>query len=263
MSNELVLTFNLHKITLSRKRRGKFVRSPVRLWPVYLLLLFLVTLTALAEDPKPTPSNTISVKLENEIKPQSFPRPIKFFIDKVIDRSSNPQPLLVLKERGGVFLDKQPTEIVEHALEETLEKSGLLTLDRASANYLLTVYLFHFGLAQGAGFEFYGKVELNVVVKDAASGKSQTIAALGTSIQGGAVRKKSIIKNVEANINDALEAALRNFLRGTKLRDAVAVPETKPNSARAPVSAPSLQEMKTGTDLELNIEPTVLSAWRR
>jgi len=231
MSNGTVLTFNLQKITLSRKRRGKSVRSPIRLWPVYPLLLFLVALTAVAEDPKPTPSNTISVKLENKINPQTFPRPIKFFIDKVIDRSSNPQPLLVLKERGGVFLDKQPTEIVQQALAETLEKSGLLAADRDSANYLLTVYLFHFGLAEGAGFEFYGKVELNIVVKDAASGKSQTVAALGTSIQGGAVRKKSIIKNVEANIDDALEAALRNFLRGTKLRDAVAVPQTKPDSS--------------------------------
>jgi hypothetical protein len=44
---------------------------------------------------------------------------------------------------------------------------------------------------------------------------------LGTSIQPGAVRKKNIVKKVEANIDDALEAALRNFLRGTKLRDAV------------------------------------------
>ena len=215
------------------------MRSPVRLWLVYPLVQFFVALAAVAEDPKPGPSNTISVRLENEIKPQTFPQPIKFSIDKVIDRSSNPQPLLVLKERGGVFLDRQPTEIIQRALEETLEKSGLLASDRDAADYLFTIYVFHFGLAQGAGFEFYGKVELNVVVKDAASGKSQTVAALGTSIQGGAVRKKSIIKNVQANIDEALEAALRNFLRGTKLRDAVAVPETKPDSARAPASPPS------------------------
>jgi hypothetical protein len=133
-----------------------------------------------------------------------------------------------MKERGGIFLDKQPTEIVQQALQETLQKSSLLAPDRASADYLLTVYLFHFGLAQSVGFEFFGKVDLNVVVKDPASGKSQEVTALGTSIQGGAIRKKSIQKNVEANISEALESALRNFLRGTKLRDAVAPPETKP-----------------------------------
>jgi hypothetical protein len=198
---------------------------------VWALGLLFLTLRASADEPKPTADNTISIKLANEVKPQSFPRPIKFFIENVIDRSANPQPMLVLKERGGVFLDRQPTEIVRQALQETLQKSDLLAADRASADYLLTVYLFHFGLASGSGLEYFGKVDLNVVLKPASGGKAQEITALGTSIQGAAIRKKNILKNVEANISEALEAALRNFLRGTKLRDAVAVPEVKPSTS--------------------------------
>lgn len=194
----------------------------------FIFLLFALAIAS-AGEPKPTPENTISIKIENEIKPQTFPRPIKFFIEKVIDRSANPQPMLVLEERGGVFLDKQPTEIVQQALQATLQKSGLLAGDRASADYLLTVYLFHFGLGSGLGGEYYGKVDLNVIVKEAASGKSQEVTALGTSVQGAAIRKKNILKNTQANISEALEAALRNFLRGTKLRDVIAPQDAKPS----------------------------------
>jgi hypothetical protein len=187
---------------------------------------------SLADEPKPTPENTISVKLEAPVKPQTFSRPVKFYVDNVIDRSANPQPMLVLKQRGGVFLDRQPTEIVREALENSLKTADLLAPDQTSASYLLNVYLFHFGLASGSGMEYYGKVDLNVVVKDVATGSSQTVTALGTSIQGAAVRKKNILKNIEANINGALEDSLRNFLRGTKLRDAVASPETSAPAAR-------------------------------
>ena len=198
---------------------------------IWLLQLLLLTPGAVADEPKPTADNTISIKLANEVKPQTFPRPIKFFIENVIDRSGNPQPMLVLKERGGVFLDRQPTEIVRQALQETLQRAGLLAADRGSADYLLTVYLFHFGLASGSGLDYFGKVDLNIVLKPASGGRSQEITALGTSIQGAAIRKKNILRNVEANISEALEAALRNFFRGTKLRDAVAVPEAKPSAS--------------------------------
>jgi hypothetical protein len=203
-----------------------------------------LALIAVAEEPKPRPDNTISIKLENEIKTQTFVRPLKFFIDKVIDRSTNPQPLLVTKERGGVFLDRQPTEIVQQAFQETLQKSGLLATNRESADYLLTIYLFQFGLASSGFVEYFGKVDLNVVVKDVATGKSQEITAMGTSIQGAAFRKKNILKNIEANISEALEAALRNFLRGTKLRDAVASPpDTKPPASPQPSSERSTQTL--------------------
>jgi len=191
----------------------------------------LLALSAVADEPKPTPENTISIKLENEIKPQTFPRAIKFFVDRVVDRSANPQPMRVLKERGGVFLDKQPTEIVQQALQETLHKSNLLSADAASADYVLTVYVFHFGLGSGLGNEYYGKVDLNIVVKDGRGGASQQVTAMGTSIQGSAVRKKNILKNIQADIEEALESSLRNFLRGTKLRDAVAPASDKPAEA--------------------------------
>lgn len=207
------------------------MRGHILFYRAFLLCPLLLASPAVAEDPKPTPSNTISIKLENEVKPQTFSRPLKFFIEKVIDRSANPQPMLVYKPRGGVFLDRQPTEIVQQALQETLQKSGLLADNRESAQYLLTVYLFHFGLDSGSGLEFFGKVDLNVVVKGVVSGKSQEVTALGTSIQGAAVRKKNILKNIEANIDEALETALRNFLRGTKLRDAIALPDTTPATA--------------------------------
>lgn len=194
----------------------------------FLCCSSLLAISALAEEPTPKPENTISITLENEIKPQAFPRPIKFFVDKVIDRSANPQPMRLLKERGGVFLDKQPTEIVQSALESVLKKADLLAADSATADYLLTVYIFHFGLGSGLGNEYYGKVDLNIVVKDVKNGTSQQVTALGTSVQGAAVRKKNILKNIEANISEALESALRNFLRGTKLRDAVAPATDKP-----------------------------------
>ncbi len=226
------------------QRGGTTLRARKFLYSASLVCPIVLALIAAAEEPKPRPDNTISIKLENEIKPQTFSRPLKFFVDKVVDRSANPQPVLVLKERGGIFLDRQPTEIVQQAFQETLQKSGLLAADREHADYLLTVYVFHFGLAPGIGFEYFGKVDLNVVVKDLASGKSQEVTALGTSIQGAAFRKKNMLKNIEANISEALEAALRNFMRGTKLRDAVASPpDAKPPAAPQPSSERSTQTL--------------------
>ena len=214
-------------------QEGGPVRAPNFVHCAAAICLLLVTLPVFSEEPKPTPDNTISVKLANEVQPQTFPRSIKFYLESVIDRSGNPQPLLLYKPRGGVFLDRLPTEIVREALEYTLRKSELLADDRTSANYLLTVYLFHFGLDRGTGMEYFGKVELNVVVKDATTGKSETVTAVGTSIQGIAVRKKNILKNVEANIEEALETSLRNFLRGTKLKEVVTAPGAAPSSAPA------------------------------
>ena len=176
------------------------------------------------DEPKQKPDNTISIQLAEPVKPQTFPRPIRFYIEAVIDRSGNPQPLLMYKPSGGVFLDREPTAIVRQAFEDSLKPAGLLAPDKASADYLLSVYLFHFGQAPGSGMEFFGKVDLNVVVKDAKTGKSQQVTALGTSIRGAAIRKKNIRKNVKENVEEALGDALRNFLRGTKLREAVEAP---------------------------------------
>lgn len=174
-----------------------------------------------ADEPKKTPENTIAVQLAEPVKPQTFTRPLKFFVDDVIDRSGEPQPMLVYKLRGGVFLDREPTKIVRQALEDSLKAAGILAPDQASADESLMVYLFHFGLGSGSGREYFGKVELNVVVKDARTGKTRTVTALGTSVKGAAVLKKNIQKNIKANLEEALGDSLRNFLRGAKLREAV------------------------------------------
>lgn len=200
-----------------------------------LLICSAVTLLA-ADDPKPKPENTISIQVQS-VKPQTFTRPMKFYVDKVIDRSGDPQPMLMFKPRGGVFIDREPTAIVREAMETSLKEAGMLAPDKASANCILDVYVFHFGLGEGSGMEFFGKVDLNVVVKDPASGKSQTVTAMGTSIQGAAIRKKNILKNIEENVEGAMQDALRNFLRGAKLRDALAALPAPPAAETAPASA--------------------------
>jgi len=81
------------------QRGGNTLRTRKFLYGVSLLCPIFLALVAAAEEPKPRPDNTISIKLENEIRPQTFARPLKFLIDKVIDRSTNPQPLLVTKQR--------------------------------------------------------------------------------------------------------------------------------------------------------------------
>ena len=48
------------------------------------------------------------------------------------------------------------------------------------------------------------------------------VARDAIAIENGALRKKTLLKNVKENIETAMEDALRNFLRGAKLRDAVA-----------------------------------------
>src|SRR6266568_1198348 len=143
---------------------------------------------AWADEPKPTPENTIHVQLAAPVPPQKFARPPKFFISDVTDRSGNPQPMLVLKDRGGVFLDRQPTQITREAIEQSLKSADLLAADATSADLVLQIYVFHFGLAQGSGLDFFGKVEFSVMVKNPKTEESQQIQAKGTSIAKAAVR---------------------------------------------------------------------------
>ncbi len=186
----------------------------------FLITVQLSPLTA--GEPKQTPKNTISLRLASSVRPQTFSQPPKFYVLDTINRSGDPQPLLVYRKRGGVFLDREPKVIVRQALEESLQAAGLLAPDEASADCLLTVYLFHFGLASGTGREFFSKVELNVVVKNPGTGRSQQVPALGTSIEKRALfRKKNIMKRIQANLKEALKKSLRSFLRGIKLRDAL------------------------------------------
>ncbi len=177
---------------------------------------------ARADEPKPKPENTISIQLGEPVPPQKFEHSPKFWITDVTDRSGNPQPMMVLKARGGVFLDKQPIAIVKEAIEHSLKAANLLAADAGSADLVLRVYVFHFGLADGSGLDFFGKVEFSTMVKNTKTGESQEVKATGTSIANGAVRKKNMQKNVEENIEEALHDATRNFVRGTQLKEAVA-----------------------------------------
>jgi len=203
----------------------------------FVALSAMVCLNAMADEPKPTPENTIHVQLAAPVPPQKFAKPPKFFISEVIDRSGNPQPMLVLRDRGGVFLDRQPTQITREAIEQSLKAADLLAADAASADLVLQIYVFHFGLAQGSGLDFFGKVEFSVMVKNLKTEESQQIQAAGTSIANAAVRKKNVQKNVQANIEGALEDAVRNLLRGTQLREAVA--SLLKNTPSAPAAAPN------------------------
>ncbi len=186
-----------------------------------LLTLAFTASAALADEPKPTPNNTIHVELGEPVKPQTFARALKFFVADVTDRSGNAQPMLVYKPRNGIFLDRTPAEITREGLTTCLKSANMLAADRDSADFILTVYLFRFGLSDSSGMDFFGKVELAVVVKNPKTGKSQQVTAGGTSIAGAAILKKNIQKNVLEDINNAFGDALRNLLRGEKLRDAV------------------------------------------
>ena len=217
---------------------AKMVSQRLALVSAGMLFVCLVTPRAgRADEPKPTPENTIHIQLAAPVPPQKFAKAPKFFISEVIDRSGNAQPMLVLRDRGGVFLDRQPTQITREAIEQSLKSTDLLAADAASADLVLQIYVFHFGLAQGSGLDFFGKVEFSVMVKNVKTEESQQIEAKGTSIANGAIRKKNIQKNVQANIEGALEDAVRNLLRGTQLREAVAA--LLKDSPSAPAAAPS------------------------
>ena len=182
-----------------------------------------------ANDPKPTPENTIHVGLASPIAPQKFSSPVKFFVGEVVDRAGNAQPMLVTAGRGGIFVDRLPVDTVREALESSLKSADMLASDAASADYVLNVYLFHFGLAPSMG-DLFGKIELAVTMKDPKTGKSQQISAAGTSISHIAMLKKNEMKNLAADFNGALADAVRNFLRGQALHDAVVA------EARAPAT---------------------------
>ena len=190
-----------------------------RLLSLSTALLF-ATLAA-ADEPKPTPQNTINIKLAEPVATQKFAPAPKFWISDVTDRSGNAQPMLVFKERGGVFLDRQPTVIVKEAIEESLKAANLLAGDKDSADLTVRLYLFHFGLAEGSGLDFFSKLEFSAMVKNPKTGETQEVKASGTSIAKGAIRKKNIQKNVEENLEEALKDGTRNFLRGAQLKDAV------------------------------------------
>lgn len=198
-------------------------RFPTRATSLLLAAMFLVSYErlALADDPKPKPGNTIHVELSPLVTPQPFARAVRFFVAEVVDRSGNPQPMLLMKSRGGLFVDHQPIDIVKDGIMASLKAANLLASDESQADIILKPYLFHFGLENGSGMDYFGKVEFAVTVKDAKTGESKDITAVGTSIAGIALRKKNIGKNLQGDLNAALQDAVTNLLRGTQLRDAV------------------------------------------
>jgi hypothetical protein len=199
-------------------------------------LLFSITAGA-ADEPKPKPENTVTLQMGDPVAVQKFEHPPKFWISDVTDRSGNPQPMLVLKERGGIFLDRPPSAILKDSLEYSLKAANLLASDQASADLVVRVYVFHFGLASGSALDLFGKVEFSGMVKNPKTGESLEVKAIGTSIANGAVRKKNIQKNVQENIEAALRDATRNFVRGTQLKDAVT--QLQSGDLSAPTSAPA------------------------
>jgi uncharacterized lipoprotein YajG len=203
---------------------------------ILVMAVFICNARTLADEPKPKPENTISIQLAETVPAQKFANPPKIWVTEMTDRSGKAQPMLVMKERGGIFLDRQPTVILKEALEQSLRAAGLLATDANSADLLVRVYLFQFGLAEGSQLDFFGKVEFAAVVKNPKTGETQEVRAAGTSIAKGAVHKKNLQKNVQEDVEEALKDAIRNFLRGQQLKDAVtalqkstdATPEAKP-----------------------------------
>jgi hypothetical protein len=185
------------------------------------ILLFGFCSRLTADEPKPTPANTISLQLSEPVPAQKFASPPKFWIGDVVDRSGNPQPMLVMKARGGIFLDRQPTVILRESLEQSLKAADLLASEANAADLTVRLYIFHFGLAEGSQLDFFGKVEFSAMVKNPKTGESVEVKAAGTSIAKRATLKSNIQKNVQENMQESLKDAIRNFLRGQALKDAV------------------------------------------
>lgn len=232
---------------------GNILRPSI---PVLLLFALPCGTTSATpiDEPKPTPENTISIQLGDPVPPQKFEHPPKFWIAGVTDRSGNPQPLLVTKVRGGIFLDKQPTAIIKDSLEQSLKAANLLAADEASADLVLRVYLFQFGLASGSGLDFFGKVEFSAMIKNPKAGESLEAKAAGTSIANGAMRKKNMQKNVEEDIETALRDAMRNLLRGAQLKEAVAAwskgAGAPPAAAPGDTASPKSQQESVASALQ-------------
>jgi len=189
-----------------------------------VILIGIFSVLLMGGEPKPTQKNTITLDKGQPINPQAFARPLKFFIDKCIDRSGNPRPMMMSERRGGVFLDREPAVIVREAVENSLNTASMRASEVSSADYVLELYIFHFGLADSSGMETFGKVEIGCIVKNPRTGKSQNITGMGTSIGKRGTDKKKL----KVLLEDALQDALRNLLRGEKLRDAITGFETSP-----------------------------------
>jgi hypothetical protein len=156
--------------------------------------------------------------------------------------------MMMLERRGGIFIDREPVLVVREAIEDSLKTAGIQASDAAAADYILDIYVFHFGLGESSGMETFGKIELGVALKDPKTGKSQNISALGTSIKGAAIRKSNIMKDMQNNLQDALQDVVRNFLRGVKLRDAIAAFSEGTPATAAPATEPAPKQTPPPAD---------------
>jgi len=225
---------------------------------VSFAFFLLLPVTAFADDdPKPKPENTIVIRASQPVTAQKFARAFTILITDVSDRSGNPQPMLVYRPRGGIFVDRMPTEVLRDSLQDSLKQAGLLARDKDSADLTAKVYVFKFGLAPGSGLDFFGSVEFAVVLKNTKTGATQEVRAAGTSIANAAVLKKNIQKNVRENLETALGDALTNFFRGAQLRDAVknllAAPE-KPAGAAENPQGEMAAKIKRGEDRKWRVK---------
>src|SRR5260370_8361002 len=125
-----------------------------------LIVYALVAVKARAEEPKPTPENTIHVQLAEPVKPQTFSRPLKFFLVDVVDRSGSAQPMMVFRRRGGIFLDHTPSEITRAGLETCLKSADMVAKDLHSPDFLLPFNLFNFALIARPGLDLSSHTNL-------------------------------------------------------------------------------------------------------
>src|SRR5438876_6589761 len=149
----------------------------------------------------------------------------------------------------GMLSRRTRVESTDEGFSDRWKSADMLAPDRESADFLLTVYLFRFGLTDSSGMDFFGKVELAVVVKNPKTGKSQQVSAAGTSISGVALRKKNIQKHVLEDINNAFGDALRNFLRGQNLRDAITALDVPPDTKAPATTTPPGSDKPIGTPI--------------
>lgn len=206
--------------------------SRFRVWvlAIVVALFFLHSSLLTAKQPVQKAKNTITLPASQRVDPLRFSPPLKFHVEDVIDRTGNSPPNLVLERDGGIFLSAEPREILRQRVTDSLRSAGLLASDAASADYLLTIYLSQFGHDRGIGKQFFFKVDLNVLIRNARTGEAEQVTALGTSLTG---RKKY----VAANIENALVKALRGFLRGASFGEAVRRLEQSAQAREAALAA--------------------------
>jgi len=157
-----------------------------------------------------TPSH---VQLAAPVPPQKFAKPPKFFISEVIDRSGNPQPMLVLKDRGGMFLDRLPTQITREAVEQSLKAADLLAADAASADLVLQITCSISDLRRARASTFSERSNFRRWSRPQNRGVAADPGG-GTSIAECGDAEKNVQKNVQANVEGALEDAVRIFCGG-------------------------------------------------